>query len=66
MGEGERKQGERDGAGGVCATASAATVNARPVGKVMKSSQRSFSVNKRLGLVTARPDFQSPRSPSRS
>eukprot|EP00965_Chrysotila_dentata_P130882 4326797-Pleurochrysis_carterae.AAC.1 len=30
----------------------------------MKSSQRLFSVDERLGLVTARLDFQSPRSPS--
>eukprot|EP00965_Chrysotila_dentata_P021694 718542-Pleurochrysis_carterae.AAC.1 len=32
----------------------------------MKSSQRLFSIDERLGLVTARPDFRSPRSPSRS
>eukprot|EP00965_Chrysotila_dentata_P059099 1961488-Pleurochrysis_carterae.AAC.1 len=29
------------------------------------SSQRLFSVDERLGLVTGRPYFQSPRSPSR-
>ena len=44
MGEGERKQGELDGAGGVCARASVATVNARPVGKLMKSSQRYLAL----------------------
>eukprot|EP00965_Chrysotila_dentata_P149592 4940289-Pleurochrysis_carterae.AAC.1 len=44
MGEGERQQRELDGAGGVCATASVATVNARPVGKPMKSSQRYLAL----------------------
>eukprot|EP00965_Chrysotila_dentata_P147186 4859533-Pleurochrysis_carterae.AAC.9 len=44
MGEGERKEGERDGAGGVCARASVATVNERPVSKLMKSSQRYLAL----------------------
>eukprot|EP00965_Chrysotila_dentata_P148283 4895377-Pleurochrysis_carterae.AAC.1 len=44
MGEGERKQKELDGAGGVCARAALATVNAHPVGKLMKSSQRHLAL----------------------
>eukprot|EP00965_Chrysotila_dentata_P044236 1470210-Pleurochrysis_carterae.AAC.3 len=66
MGEGERKHGEHSGAGGVCARADVATLNARAVGKLMKISQRLYKVDERLGLVTTRPDFRSPRSPSRS
>eukprot|EP00965_Chrysotila_dentata_P005044 165158-Pleurochrysis_carterae.AAC.1 len=46
MEEGARKQGERDGACGVCARASVATVNARLVGKLTKSSQRLLALTK--------------------
>eukprot|EP00965_Chrysotila_dentata_P068017 2250126-Pleurochrysis_carterae.AAC.1 len=44
MGKGGRKQRELDGAGGVGARASVATVNARPVGRLMKSPQRYLAL----------------------
>eukprot|EP00965_Chrysotila_dentata_P089366 2951048-Pleurochrysis_carterae.AAC.1 len=39
-GAGREKTGERDGAGAGCARASVATVNARPAGRLLKSSLR--------------------------
>eukprot|EP00965_Chrysotila_dentata_P222903 6193254-Pleurochrysis_carterae.AAC.3 len=41
---GREKTGERDGAGGVCARASAATVYACPAGKLLKYSLRYFAL----------------------
>eukprot|EP00965_Chrysotila_dentata_P055286 1834757-Pleurochrysis_carterae.AAC.1 len=38
------KTGKRDGDGGVCARASVATVNARPAGKLFKSSKRCLAL----------------------
>eukprot|EP00965_Chrysotila_dentata_P066724 2209064-Pleurochrysis_carterae.AAC.1 len=57
MGKGERKQRELDGAGGVCAKVFVATVNVRPVGKVMKSLQCYVALTNNLVWSLPAPTF---------